>query len=298
MRRFAGFTLIELLVVIAVISLLLAVLIPALNKARDSAMAAACKGNLRGYTYALQMYLQDVDDRLPDPSVAYFSTTDPYPVEAGIPVAQIAAGGVAIGYLHVRWCNGDVYLRSHPEYGGTLYPYMADARAFICPMFQRLTLHGSEDPTYLAIGSSIKDYRPWYNYTMNAYLGPTSTPVGSLLKSIRVEKSGRVKRPAETFSFTEESSLVDAKYNSAGLDDTCMTPGTPPMARGWLGQVGGNRRLVAPGPEGVGQFWNVIAGYHHAPSGDQFRGRGNCAFIDGHVAAHPRSETFPLAWPQ
>jgi len=32
--------------------------------------------------------------------------------------------------------------------------------------------------------------------------------------------------------------------------------------------------------------------------GDKLTGRGNCAFVDGHVAAHTRAETFPLAWPR
>jgi prepilin-type N-terminal cleavage/methylation domain-containing protein/prepilin-type processing-associated H-X9-DG protein len=298
MRRSDGFTLIELLVVISIIALLLAILIPALNKGRDSAMATACGANLKEYTYAVQMYLQDADDRFPDPSVSYFSTTDRFPVESAIPSAQVYSIGGPVGYLQVRWCNQDVCLRGHPEYGGTLYPYMADARAFICPAFQRLTLHGSEDPTYLTVGSSIKDYRPWYNYTMNAYLGRTDTQMGSLLKSARVEKAAQVKRPGQTFSFTEESPFVDPEYNMGGLDDTCMIAGSPSMVQGWLSRVRSDRWQVVPGPEGVGPFLNVIAGYHHAPSGDRFRGRGNCAFLDGHVAAHSRSETFPLMWPQ
>jgi prepilin-type processing-associated H-X9-DG protein len=48
----------------------------------------------------------------------------------------------------------------------------------------------------------------------------------------------------------------------------------------------------------VGQFWDVIAGFHHAPSGDKLRGKGNCAFLDGHVDAHYRSETFYYAYPK
>jgi prepilin-type N-terminal cleavage/methylation domain-containing protein/prepilin-type processing-associated H-X9-DG protein len=293
MQRFTGFTLIELLVVLAVISLLMALLMPALNKARDSAMAAACQGNLKGYAYAMQMYLSDTNDRFPDAFLCYFSTADRYAVESGIPASP---GGIS--HLQLRWCNGDVYLGDHPEYAGPLYSYLHDARAFICPTLKRLAVHGSQDPTYLALGSSIKNYRPWYSYTMNVYLGPFNTPMGSVLKSVRVEKSGRVKRPAETFCFTEESSLVDLKYNSNGLDDTCMMAATPDMASGWLRQAGNHRWQIVPGPEGVGQFWNLIAGYHQAPSADRLRGRGNCAFVDGHVAAHPRSETFPLAWPQ
>lgn len=104
--------------------------------------------------------------------------------------------------------------------------------------------------------------------------------------------------PGETFSFTEESALVDTQYNASGLNDTFMIPGDKSMADGWLNSVGGSPRLVKPGPDGVGQFWDVIAGFHHAPSGDKLGGKGNCAFLDGHVASHWREETFPLAWPR
>ena len=284
----AGFTLIELLVVIAVIALLLAILMPALNKARELGQGAACKGNLKCYTYAVHMYAQDNDDRFCDPDFCYFSQSERYPVESG----------VSGNHLHLRWCNGDLYLQSHPEYGGTLYPYMKDARAFICPTYARLTIRGSEDQFYRADGKTITNYRPWYNYTMNAYLGPVDTSRGQPLKEIRVEKLSQVKRPGETFSFTEESALVDTRYNASGLNDTFMIPGNQSMAQGWLKSVGGSPLLVKPGPEGVGQFYDVIAGFHHAPSGNRLGGKGHCAFLDGHVAAHTRAETFPLAWPR
>jgi prepilin-type processing-associated H-X9-DG protein len=90
---------------------------------------------------------------------------------------------------------------------------------------------------------------------------------------------------------------VDTAYNASGLNDTFMVVGDDAMVNGWLNQTGNNPRLIEPGPDGVGQFWDVIAGFHNAPSGDKLRGRGNCAFLDGHVSAHQRSETFFYAWP-
>lgn len=284
MRTREAFTLIELLVVIAVIALLLGILMPALNKARDLAMGAACKGNLKNYTLAVTMYCDDNDGKFCDPDKCYFSTRDRLPVESGI-------GG---NHLHLRWCNGDIDLKSHPEYGGTLYPYLADARAFICPAYRRLAVRNSDDQFFRAYGDTIRNYEPWYNYTMNAYLGSENSSV----ENSRIIKVSEAKRPATTYSFTEESSYVDTAYNASGLNDTFMVPGSDAMVDGWLSQVGYNPRLVEPGPDGVGAFWDVIAGFHHAPSGDRLGGKGNCAFLDGHVDAHYRRETFYLAWPR
>ena len=61
----SAFTLIELLVVIAIIGILAALLIPTLARSKESARATACLSNLHQIGIALQLYVQDNENRMP-----------------------------------------------------------------------------------------------------------------------------------------------------------------------------------------------------------------------------------------
>jgi|GEM_PF-1307893 len=61
----AGFTLVELLVVISILSLLIALLLPAMNKARASVRSVKCVNNLRQIYLFTHMYISDSNEGIP-----------------------------------------------------------------------------------------------------------------------------------------------------------------------------------------------------------------------------------------
>ena len=77
-QRLKAFTLVELLVVIGIIALLIAILLPALNKARQQANSTYCLANLRSMGQAWAIYLNENYGCLPS-EIWYNGNTAPWP---------------------------------------------------------------------------------------------------------------------------------------------------------------------------------------------------------------------------
>ena len=68
-RRSIAFTLVELLVVVAIIGMMVALLLPAVNSARNAARRTQCQNNLRQVGLSIEMYLDTHGGEFPDISV-------------------------------------------------------------------------------------------------------------------------------------------------------------------------------------------------------------------------------------
>ncbi len=79
-----GFTLVELLVVLAIIAVLAAILFPVFAQAREKARQTTCLNNQRQLGIAIQLYVQDNDDRL----FFYTSLSKPSKSRTGVVVRK------------------------------------------------------------------------------------------------------------------------------------------------------------------------------------------------------------------
>ena len=90
-QKRSGFTLIELLVVIAIIALLMAVLMPALQRVRRQARTVACQSNLHQWSLIWAMYTEDTGGYFPSSVLTWRDFVEDYHREKKITLCPSAA---------------------------------------------------------------------------------------------------------------------------------------------------------------------------------------------------------------
>jgi len=200
--RFKAFTLIELLVVIAIIGMLLAVLIPALQYAKQQATGAVCLSNLNGLSKAWMLYAEDNDAQIVGGTVG--SADDPWYSWVDFPDGAAA---------------DEMLEKERAIREGLLFPYVEAVEAYHCP----------GDPRYLspsknssAYGLELGGYR-----TYSIVGGMRGVSVSGGWQIIPHVKTSTLRNPGSKYVFVEEA---DGRGTNAG--SWVIHPN--PNNRGWV----------------------------------------------------------------
>ena len=257
-NRKVGFTLVELLVVIAIIALLMGVLLPALNVARQRAQTVVCASNLKNYGSALYMYADTNNDKAP------FSFSWLYSMAT---LSNTGWGGCP---EMCRWH----YDLDPPD--GTLWPYVRNIKMHICPTFKALAKNATcTNPDHYP---GLR-YNPTYCYSMNRWLGLYCPPLyyadeatqAILLAPEPSLRLSQVKRATQCCAFSEENFW--AIDHRAGDGDKYYS--VTPIGKNDLWLYANKNLEYAQGN---------LATYHNVSAGNRNEGSANIVYVDGHVS--------------
>jgi prepilin-type N-terminal cleavage/methylation domain-containing protein len=103
-----GFTLVELLVVIGIIALLISVLLPALNRARNAAIRTQCQSNLHTLGQLWHIYANDNRNNFPGNGISYgtWSLLEEWQVQTFIEKYKFRNGKAFYCPAHRSWTGG------------------------------------------------------------------------------------------------------------------------------------------------------------------------------------------------
>ena len=201
MDKRKAFTLIELLVVVAIIAVLMAILMPALNRAREQGKRAACLNNLKQLALAWIMYADENDDRIVN-GEAYNGGDGLSPV----PTGGIHAGeqwwtgdDCAPGYMQGEHLPLDIQIMAIKV--GALYQYCKNEKLYRCPTGVR-----GEMRTY-TIGDSMNGLR-----RDGTYNGNVGKLVGRTMLWVKKRTEIMVPGPSYRIVFLDEGRITPDSY--------------------------------------------------------------------------------------
>lgn len=233
MRR-RGFTLVELLVVMGIIAILAAILLPALQRAREAAQRTNCLNNIKQIGSALQMYRNEHDMMLPpNDNMAGGSLTAPYESLANLYPDYLAEG-------KVFFCPSDGNDTPDRQYIEDKFYKMGEPQRGI-----RGGLGHVDDVSYVYIGTE--------SYNLQMKKNPAA------LRILGDNEEEGVEAPTDVQHRVQYADDFDAMNSPPSPLDPSLCPMSPP-AQGLYRYIGGLEEMDNHATDGV----NVLYMDFHA----------------------------------
>ena len=205
-RRVPGFTLIELLVVIAIIAILAAMLLPALQRTKESGRRTQCINNARQIGLGVQLYRQDNNDRPPLYLVNPGSDTYGYPggntqylerkeylgrTNSFICPSDRTYGSIPIdlGWEYFGFASTNHFTGSYAYHWGPWFQTTTDGKRFLaeqvnrwkaryivaaCPWHRHLYSGWVTAVPNFSRSTNIKDVALRYDYSVDSFRWPST----------------------------------------------------------------------------------------------------------------------------